>query len=108
MHPPTRGEIAVKISNLKSVLGFLATAKDSMLVSSVGDDFIIVTPSDDADLLIKLRGVTGITVGSKISVDTTTGKVVVLEAAVAAAVAEPAKKKATPARGCNDRSFIAQ
>ena len=98
----------MKVSNISSVRTFFTTTSTitteslSMVVSSIGDDFIVVAPSDDADVLVKLRGVTGIAVGSTITVNVVTGEVSVVEDAT---IVTP-KKKAAIGRGCGDKSFI--
>jgi hypothetical protein len=100
----------MKISNLVGIRAFLGSGA-IMTVTAVGDNHVDVVASDDADVLVRLKGVTGVDVGSVLSVDPTTGEVEILEPVTDAAAqpAKPAAKKAAaPGLGCNDRSRIAQ
>lgn len=100
----------MKISNLAAVRAFLGSGA-IMTVTAVDDNHVDVVASDDADVLVRLKGVAGVFVGSVLSVNPTTGEVDILEPVTGAAaqLAKPAvKKAAAKGLGCNDRSRIAQ
>ena len=106
-------KLDMKISNLLAVRAFMGSGA-IMTVTAVGDDHVDVVASDDADVLVRLKGVTGVEVGSVLSVDPVTGEVEVLEqissvseADAAVKPAKPAPKKAAASGfGCKDRSFF--
>ena len=101
-----------KISNLTQVSSLLngdvssttPTVTTGLTVTGVdvAKQVVTVQSSANADLLVNLRGVTGVAVGSVVAVDLSTGDLSVLTAA--AAPVQPAKAPAS--RGCSDRSFV--
>ncbi len=110
----------LKVKNLSRILALLKNENASgedlitkpLLVTGVGDDYIQVASSQDADLTIRLRGITGVAIGSMVTVDTTTSIVTVVstpqaESSKAAAEKKPGKVGATK-QGCRDRSSIVQ
>ena len=91
------------ITNLNTVGKFLnrelaidsTTITEPLTVDSVGPDFVVVMSSRDSDLSMRLHGITGITVGSTLTVDVNSGAVVVVSEKPDAASGSE-KKTATP------------
>jgi len=101
----------MKISNLSTALKLLAgevpegaTVTNPLKVKTVETDSVVVESSVDSDLLIRLRGLTGLTVGSTITVNIDSGDVVVVEAAKAPE--RKAAKREPAGQGCSDYSAI--
>lgn len=104
----------MKITNLTNgILSLLkkelASKKDvvtvPLVVSSIGNDHVVVSSSKDTDLLIKLNGITDVTVGSKVTVNIDTYEVTLVEGEAPKATST---KAAPGTRGSSNRSHIAR